>query len=161
MLKTIKGMKVEFFEEIESGKENSLWYGGDVAEIKYKDCSFVITANGDVRGDIYEDGELVTSFKDKSNHANFYGVILDYLIGKVNTDNDLEDWITRNYVTDESLMRKPNCIYLDDSNWWEIYIKYNDDKIDVDCDFGSVKITEVIEDTINLIPKLYEEYIIN
>lgn len=160
MLKTIKGMKVEFFEEIENGKENSLWFGGDVAAIKYKDCEFIITANGDVRGDIYEDGELVTSFKDKRNQASFYGVVLDYLKGKVNTDEDLEDWITGDYVTEETLKEKPNCIYLDNSNWWEIYINYNGDIIDVDCDFGSEKITEVIEELIEKLPKLYNEYIL-
>lgn len=160
MLKNVNGMKVEFFEEIESGKESSLWYGGVVAKIKYEDCNFILTANGDVRGDIYEDGELLTSFKDKSNQASFYGVVLDYLKGKVNTDSDLEDWIIGEFVTEETLKDKPNCIYLDNSNWWEIYIEYNGEKIDVQYDFGSEKINEVIEEAIKKIPELYKEYII-
>lgn len=160
MLKEIKGMNVEFFEEIENGKEFSLWYGGSVASIKYKNVDFIIAANGDVSGDIYEDGQLLTSFKDRGNQSSFYGIVLDYLKGKVSTDDDLDEWITRDFVTEETLRDKSNCIYLDYSNWWEIYIRYEGEIIDIQYDFGSEKISEVVEEAIKIIPKLYEEYIL-
>ena len=89
MTKELNGYMVKFLQEVEKGKENSLWYGGDVAEIKYKDLTFIITANGSVIGRIYENKELITSFKDTRNMATFYHTINKYLKNKVVTDKDL------------------------------------------------------------------------
>ena len=76
MSEELNGYMVKFLQEVEEGKENSLWYGGDVAEIKYKDLTFIITANGSVIGRIYENKELITSFKDTRNMATFYHTLL-------------------------------------------------------------------------------------
>ena len=154
MSEELNGYMVKFLQKVEKGKENSLWYGGDVAEIKYKDLYFIITANGSVIGRIYENKELITSFKDTRNMATFYHTINKHLKDKVVTDKDLEEWLAIGtiFVPD-----KDNYIALDSGNWWECYIRYKGETIEMDYDINSCKISEAIAEVREIIPKIYDK----
>ena len=58
---------------IDTKHQNNLWYGGDIAEIKYKNHRLVIAAVGDVRVEVADENDNYVGYvKDKNNAGIFY-----------------------------------------------------------------------------------------
>lgn len=114
-------VNIEFVDSLYEGKKDVLWYGGTVCNIMYKDFIFNIVANGDVRGTIYENGEELTTFKDKCNGGSFYHVLNSYL-PEIKTDEQLYEILNSDLTEDEIKEKKLTAIVLDNNNWWEAFV---------------------------------------
>lgn len=58
---------------IDTKHQNNLWYGGDIAEIKYKNHRLVIAAVGDVKVEVADENDNYVGYvKDKNNAGIFY-----------------------------------------------------------------------------------------
>lgn len=152
-----KDVKVELVGKIYEDKKDCLWYGGTVAKINYKDAEILLAAIGDVRGDIFKDGEYLTSFKDKRNSGDFAHVISDYL-PEVNTDEKLTKHLNRDLTESEISEKKATVIRLENNNWWEAIVYHQGECIDsyvIDC---TDNLDEAIENTLENIDYIYDEY---
>lgn len=147
-----ENIRVEYVENLYTNKKNCLWYGGSIANVYYKDARFLITANGDVSGDIYEDGEFLVSFKDKRNQGNFAHVIKEYL-PEINSDEKLLEIINEEYTTEAIKTKKITTIDLFNNNWIEVLIFKNDEFID---DF-LIDSTDDIEEAVKLVSDEVED----
>lgn len=149
--------KVEYLEKLYTNKKNCLWYGGSIANVYYKDVRFLIAANGDVSGDIYENGEFVVSFKDKRNQGNFAYVVKDYL-PDVDSDEKLLEIINEEYTTEDIKTKKITTIDLFNNNWIEVLIFKNNEFVN---DF-LLEDTDDIEEAVKLVcdevENIYNEY---
>ena len=133
---------------INPNKQNSLWYGGDVATIAYKGFIFTLTANGDVIGQLWlpEPYNSLIFMKDKSNHAIFNEKFKQYLL----SDEDIH----------EALANEPSneikWLQMEDTNWWEIFVTKNGQQItSVICD--SENYEEAIDEMIDQMDTIIEE----
>lgn len=140
-------MKVNFLQEVEENRKYHYWYGGDVAEVIVDDnLTIVISAIGDVIGDIYQNGEYLTSFKDKNNRAEFYNVADSY----VKDDKVLENALTTDYVDEEHLKENKGLIVaLQNNNWWEAFPVINGKFHDIMWALDSYSIDDAIEEVKN------------
>lgn len=87
---------------------SSLWYGGDVATILYRNYTFVIAAIGDVRTSLLDDNdEELVYVRDKGNNARFYDEMHYY----IRNDRQLTN-----------LIRKGRLVF-SNNNWWECYLE--------------------------------------
>ncbi len=122
-------------EMIDTKHQNNLWYGGDVAEIKYKNHRLIIAAIGDVRVEVYdENDEYVGYVKDKSNAGTFYSEFRHF----IRDDKHLGELIRNNHII------------FDNNNWWECFMylpdgTFVDMMMNLDADFISEAILEVAE----------------
>ena len=83
------------------------WYGGDVAEIKYKGYTFTVSAIGDVIASLTdENGEEIARVKDKGNNGVFY----DEMRSIIDSDEQLTLFIAQ------------ERILFDYNNWWECFV---------------------------------------
>lgn len=152
-----KDVRVDYVGELYSDKRNCIWYGGSVANIYYKDVKLVLAAIGDVRGDIYKDGEYLTSFKDKRNYGDFAHVINGYL-PEIDSDEKLLK-ILNNELTEEEIKRNHlTAIMLDNNNWWEVLIFRDADCIDSYIVDSTDNLDEAMQKTIDNIEEIYSEY---
>ena len=90
-------------------RQDSLWFGGTVAEIHYRGWRFELWANGDVYADLYELPNMRHFFhvKDKRNAGNLSGELRNY----IHSDRAL-------YAAE--LGKHPKYrLDLDYNNWWE------------------------------------------
>lgn len=140
-------VKIEFVEGIYAYKKDVLWYGGLVCKVIYKDLTFSIIANGDVRGVIYKDGNELTTFKDKSNNGNFYHVVNSYL-PEIKTDEQLQLLLNSDLSFAEIQDKKLTAIVLDNNNWWEALVYKNNNKF---IDSFTIDISDNIDECIDYI----------
>lgn len=83
------------------------WYGGDVAEIKYKEYTFSVSAIGDVIANLTDNiGDEIARVKDKGNNGVFYDEMRSYITG----DEQLMQ-----FIAEERLI-------FDYNNWWECFV---------------------------------------
>lgn len=144
-------VKIEFVGNLYESKKDCLWYGGLVCVITYKDISFSILANGDVRGSVYKDGEEVARIKDKSNNGVFYDVITSYL-PEVNTDEKLQAILNSDLSSEEIQDKKLTAIVLDNNNWWEAVVEKVSSEYDTEfIDSFTIDISDNIDECINYI----------
>ena len=150
--------EVEVFQDYGKNRRSHYFYGGAVMNFYYKNMTFTLVANGDMVGTIYKDGEEIARFKDRYNNGLLYGILLEY-IPEINTDEKLEELITFDFVTEETLKSKATCIYFDSSNQWELTALDENTGELYDCclDFPKVYVDDAIDFAIENIPKLYEE----
>lgn len=98
-------LSVDYF--IDANHLYHYWYGGDVAEIKYKGYTFTISAIGDVIASLTdENGEEIARVKDKGNHGVFY----DKMRSIITNDEQL------------TLLIDEERIMFDYNNWWECFV---------------------------------------
>lgn len=123
-------LKINDFIDIDH--QDSLWYGGSVAEIKYKGYTFDISATGDVYATLLNsDGEEIAYVKDKNNSAAFYGEMQSYI------------------KNDKQLYKAQNSgrLILDHSNWWECFLTLpNGTFVDMMLSLDASTISEAIEE---------------
>jgi len=104
--------EIHFTDQISLRRLSSLWYGGNVAEVKYKGYIFHIDAIGDVYADLYHvhDDRHLCYVKDKNNNGNFGSEMLSYF----RSDKTLY----------EALGEAPHKYHLkmQDNNWWECFV---------------------------------------
>lgn len=87
------------------------WHGGETAYIHYKEHTFVISADGDVRATLYAtDNRELAYVKDKSNLGHFYDAMSPY----IRNDSHLTE------LTDNGQL------VFDDGNWWECFLRMPD-----------------------------------
>ena len=146
------GAELHFIQKIEEGKEYHYWYGGRVAEIKYKGFRFVLGAYGDVYASLYRQNDGVELFrvKDKYNGGNLYSELSLY----INNDDELEECIAGLHLDYE--------LEIDYNNWWEYYIVCPNGEIldngDIcESDYYSQALNEMI-DSIESFVEEYEQY---
>lgn len=110
------GAEIDFSQVVTDNKQHHFWYGGEVAEIKYKGNVFLIEAIGDVRLSLIENNKEVAYVKDKNNQGNFYHVMNSH----VKDDKELEKLLEEHY----SFSDRTDGKYLDieNNNWWECFI---------------------------------------
>ena len=149
------GAELNFIQKIEEGKEYHYWYGGRVAEIKYKGFRFVLGAYGDVYASLYRqsDGVELERVKDKGNGGYFYSAMARY----IKNDEELEDALIGSHTNYE--------LAVDYNNWWEFYVVCPNgetwDNGDIcESDYYSQALNEMI-DSIDSFVEEYEEYIKN
>ena len=149
------GAELNFIQKIEEGKESHYWYGGRVAEIKYKGFRFVLGAYGDVYASLYRqnDGAELERVKDKRNGGYFYSAMARY----IKNDEELEDALIGSHTNYE--------LAVDYNNWWEFYVVCPNgetwDNGDIcESDYYSQALNEMI-DSIDSFVEEYEEYIKN
>ena len=102
-----KGGVLEVLEFIDIEHQNNLWYGGNVAEIKYKGYRLAIAAVGDVKVEVADENDNYVGYvKDKNNAGIFYKEF-------------------RNFIRDDKHLVKliaDNHIIFENNNWWECFM---------------------------------------
>ena len=93
--------------KIDDEHQDSLWYGGRIAEIKYKGYTFIVGAYGDVRATLLDENENEIAYvRDKCNSGRFYEEMSPYI------------------KSDVDLGRKEaeGKLSLENNNWFEVLI---------------------------------------
>ena len=104
---------IEIIEKIRKKQYSSLWYGGEIARIRYKGCTFDLHACGDVRAILTRKGEPddeLLYVKDKNNA----GVLRKELLPYVRTDRAL-------YAAINGQHEKYHLELLN-NNWYECFV---------------------------------------
>lgn len=102
-----KGGVLEVLEFIDIEHQNNLWYGGNVAEIKYKGYRLVIAAVGDVKVEVADENDNYVGYvKDKNNAGIFYKEFRHF----IRDDKHLVKLIANNHIIFEN------------NNWWECFM---------------------------------------
>ena len=139
------GCKIEIKDLIDKDHLNCVWYGGDVGAIKYKGCTFVIRAAGDIRLHGRIKGETI-DIVDKSNSGRVYDEL-----GSRLTDKEFEKLLNSE---DED-----NCLIYGNNNWFEVDMILPDGQY-VDLSFGDNvlddNILEAFEDVDEYFPYIAE-----
>jgi len=104
--------EIQFADRISLKRLNSLWYGGNVVDVKYKGYTFHIEAIGDVYADLYlaHNNEHLCYAKDKNNNGNFGSQMLSYF---------------RSDKTLLAALRGESSKYrleMQHNNWWECFV---------------------------------------
>ena len=103
---------IEFTQDTRPRHYHSLWYGGEVGVIHYKDWMFQIYANGDIFANLYDmmNGcRHLEYVKDKGNRGEFGMVMNRYF------PND------RQLIKALSYRHRRYRLDMDDNNWWECF----------------------------------------
>ena len=88
-------IEIEFQQKIEDGKCDCLWYGADLATIRYRGYSFIISAVGEVRALLCSKNDFheIARVKDKSCAGRF----MDEFKGYIENDKILKDILQGNH----------------------------------------------------------------
>lgn len=154
-------MELKYLQEIDADRKYHFWYGGDVVELFYNDeIQFVISAIGDVIGNLYNDKEHLVYFKDKNNMGYFYEEVSKY----IKNDKELEECMTCDFISENDIdNNKGKLISFDNNNWWEVFLVINGQYIDIMCSLASYSIDEAVDEVIenidNLLQYIYQYYI--
>lgn len=111
--RNLKGeFAIQFVGSISLRRMDSLWYGGDMVEVKYKGYSFHIEAIGDVYADLYTapDNRQLCYVKDKNNNGNFSSEMLSYF---------RSDRALTAVLSGESHRYR---LDMQHNNWWECFV---------------------------------------
>lgn len=134
-------IEISLFDFIDMEHQNSLWYGGEVATVKYGEYRFYLWANGDVRATLLDEhNDILDEVKDKNNMGEFYGIMRQFIPN---------DEALSVHLRDLSLV-------LENNNWWEIFMDApNGGMIDLGdaAVANSDKLLEVINEIIENIPQ--------
>lgn len=151
---------IKLLEEVYDNKKHCLWYGGDIAVITYKDAKIILSAQGDVVGNIYQNGEEITRFKDKNNRGNFACEVASYL-PEIDTDEKLIEMLQYDMSESEIINNKLNAINLRNNNWWEVFMEVNGESTN---DSFVIDFTDNLDDAIKHITdnleSIYTEFCI-
>lgn len=102
-----KGGVLEVLDFIDIEHQNNLWYGGNVAEIKYKGYRLVIASVGDVKVEVADENDNYVGYvKDKNNAGIFYSEFRSF----IRNDRHLVKLIAENHIIFEN------------NNWWECFM---------------------------------------
>lgn len=139
-----KTVEVDYAQYVDSDHQCCLWYGGDVASIKYGEFTFRICANGDVHFDGNFDSGQNIQVKDKGNHGTFYDVLHHFIP---------DDQALANYQYSH-----PNAFA--DTNWFEVFVADSSGKeftesFVLDSVLLCNAIQEVVENADEYIRRLY------
>lgn len=108
-----KDIAVIFNDKIKAQQYSSLWYGGEVAVIHYKQYKFILSAVGDVYANLIDkaDGNYSLFYvKDKNNGGDLATELIPY----IKTDKDLYAAMCGTH--------KRYLLELDCNNWWECFL---------------------------------------
>ena len=134
---------IRFTDRISLRRMDSLWYGGNVAEVRYNGYVFSIEAIGDIYAALYpakygseDENRRLAYVKDKRNGGGF-NEMLPYL----RSDKALRD------ASGEQPVKY--CLEMEHGNWWECFITDpNGDEHDLMWDLGGNSIFDAIAETI-------------
>lgn len=104
--------------DIYDGRQDCMWYGGDIGYIRIDKYIVYISAYGDIRTWFYENGEEKVYVKDKSNNGRFYDELHTY----IKNDDELNKISTSLIVDDELAKSKNKILFVEDNNWLEYNI---------------------------------------
>lgn len=136
---------IEVYSPVFHKRQDSLWFGGTVAEIHYLGWRFELWANGDVYADLYELPDMQHLFyvKDKHNAGNLSGELMNY----IHSDRALH----------AAEQRKHNKYRLDlnHNNWWEAFAVTPDGEfVDMMWCLDSGKILPAIAEVVEAMDKI-------
>lgn len=105
-------IQILFTDKISLKRLDCLWYGGNVAEIKYKGYTFHIEATGDVYAVLYtaHSDKQLCYVKDKNNGGYFSSEMLSYF---------RSDKVLYNLLGNDP---KRYRLELEHNNWWECFV---------------------------------------
>ncbi len=104
-------IELEVIKFIDEEHMNCLWYGGPVAEIKYKGFLFSMEARGDINCTLFDINNNELGYvKDKNNAGRFRDEMAHCLA------NDTELYIAKN----------EGYLVLENNNWFEIFVRTPD-----------------------------------
>lgn len=138
-----KTAEVDYAQYIDSDHQCCLWYGSEVAVVKYGEFTFRICANGDVCFEgKFNNGEGVR-LEDKGNHGTFYNVLHNLIP---------DDQFLANYQYSH-----PNAFV--NTNWFEVFVidgsgKEFTESFVLDSTYVAHAIEEVIENANDYINRL-------
>lgn len=137
------GAVVRYDVFADPARQDSLWYGGDCVTVEYKGYRFIISANGDVIGDLLEvqkDGSPPRNLeyvKDKGNRGEFGAMLRRY----VDSDEHLSQILAGQ--DDEY------SIELQNNNWWEVFVVDPQGQFhDLMCVLDSDKLFDAVKEVI-------------
>lgn len=110
--------------------QSHYWYGGLVAAVKYKDYTFVLSADGIVDATLIEDGITFVSMKDKYNIGRFYDEAHEY----IESDKELYE-----------LVKKGTLAFVN-NNWFEILAYKNGYHYDLEYVSDASLLSEAIKE---------------
>ena len=94
-------------DKIDDDHQDSLWYGGRIAEISYKGYTFIVGAYGDVRATLLDENENEIAYvRDKNNRGWFYNEMSPF----IKSDNELYE------------LENKGLLELENNNWFEVLI---------------------------------------
>lgn len=129
---------------IDSNHRDSIWYGGDVLSLTFEGFTITLRANGDVIADLCKDDTTSVFVKDKNCHGIFYEKMKDY----IPSDDALHEYIAND-------TEKPPFLTLTDTNWWEIFIDFNNHEIR-SIVLDSTNYDEAITEILDSLPSFIE-----
>lgn len=140
---------IAFHQNIEQGKGDCMWYGGEVVSIRYGKHDFVISAYGDVRSILIrkKDNLEIISVHDKYSKGEFREAMSPYIkndaqLHAIMCDNDEEYELN-----------------LMNNNWYElIYVDDEGQYHDLEFSLDSSVIYDAIAEAISAIPEYINEF---
>ena len=146
------GVVVRYDVFADPARQDSLWYGGDCVTVEYKGYRFIVSANGDVIGDLLKaqsDGSTPRNLeyvKDKGNKGEFGKMLRRY----VDSDEHLSRILA--YRDDEY------SIELQNNNWWEVFVVDPQGQFhDLMCVLDSDKLFDAVKEVIEARDELIGE----
>ena len=105
-------IEIKFNDTISLHRLHSLWYGGNMADVKYKGYTFHIEARRDIYAYLYttKSKRRVCYVKDKCNNGNFGAEMVSY----IRSDKTLYKALNGEHHLYE--------LILDHNNWWECFV---------------------------------------
>ena len=95
-------------EAIHENRQNVLWYNGVICKINYKDFTILINAGRQAKANLYKDGTLIESIRNKNNENMFFDKLSPYI------KNDLElEEILKNSEILKSRHNKQEGLFLE------------------------------------------------
>lgn len=123
------GVKINLdITDIYEGRQDVLWYGGIIGDIRYEDYIIEIEVVGEVVADLYIGGEEVESISTDWNRGVFYEKFSDYF----NTDVELYESILYEDTNDESIeeFNGNPVMFVMNNNWIEANIYKDGSRVD-------------------------------
>jgi hypothetical protein len=135
-----KKTEIQFNDSISLKRLDSLWYGGNVVDIKYEGYTFHIEALGDVYADLYakNSDELICCVKDKNNGGLFKQEIASYF----RSDKDITDAENEKHLLYD--------LNIKNNNWWECSLTDPQNNLhDLTWSLGSNNLFEAIDEVLD------------
>lgn len=140
---TQKGLGLEVIQVPHENREESYWYGGEVAHVVKGNTRLILEANGDVRAyyrSLDENGEENEIFvRDKTNDGAFYRELQHVIKDDAALEKAVDNWNEGNYPQLE----------IEDNNWWEVFVVADGEWHDIYCVVEANTYTEALESLID------------
>lgn len=94
-------------DELDFDRQDSVWYGGYLGEIKYNGIVYEVHTVGEVRATLFDDNnEEIASVVDQNRAGKFYEEMRQY----IKNDDELRK------------LENKGKLYFENNNWFEIFV---------------------------------------